>query len=79
MTTDLFLLQLLVNYLNSYYYKGLTFSSQHVPTNLYLKYEIIIFLLKELFRHYITNGSYMHATMLDGFKAFDKVNQSYIC
>ena len=38
--------------------------------------EMLIFLLKELFRHYIANGSSMYVTMLDASKAFDKVNHS---
>ena len=38
--------------------------------------EMLIFLLKELFRHYIANGSSMYVTMLDVSKAFDKVNHS---
>ena len=38
--------------------------------------EMVIFLLKELFRHYIANGSSMYVTMLDASKAFDKVNHS---
>ena len=37
---------------------------------------MLIFLLKELFRHYIANGSSMYVTMLDASKAFDKVNHS---
>ena len=35
---------------------------------------MLIFLLKELFRNYIANGSSMYVTMLDASKAFDKVN-----
>ena len=38
--------------------------------------EMLIFLLNELFRHYIANGSSMYVTMLDASKAFDKVNHS---
>ena len=38
--------------------------------------EMLIFLLKELFRNYIANGSSMYVTMLDASKAFDKVNHS---
>ena len=38
--------------------------------------EMLIFLLKELFRHYIANGSSMYVIMLDASKAFDKVNHS---
>ena len=38
--------------------------------------EMLIFLLKELFRHYIATGSSMYVTMLDASKAFDKVNHS---
>ena len=38
--------------------------------------EMLIFLLKELFQHYITNGSSMYVTMLNASKAFDKVNHS---
>ena len=38
--------------------------------------EMLIFLLKELFRLYIANGSSMYVTMLDASKAFDNVNQS---
>ena len=38
--------------------------------------EMLIFLLKELFRHYIANGSSIYVTMLDASKAFDKVNHS---
>ena len=37
---------------------------------------MLIFLLKELFRNYIANGSSMYVTMLDASKAFDKVNHS---
>ena len=37
---------------------------------------MLIFLLKELFRNYIANGSSMYVTMLDASKAFDKVNRS---
>ena len=37
---------------------------------------MLIFLSKELFRHYIANGSSMYVTMLDASKAFDKVNHS---
>ena len=32
--------------------------------------EMLIFLLKELFRHYIANGSSMYVTMLNASKAF---------
>ena len=35
--------------------------------------EMIIFLLKELFRNYIANGSSIYVTMLDASKAFNKV------
>ena len=38
--------------------------------------EMLIFLLKELFRNYFANGSSMYVTMLDASKAFDKVNHS---
>ena len=38
--------------------------------------EMPIFLLQELFRHYIANGSSMYFTMLDASNAFDKVNHS---
>ena len=34
--------------------------------------EMLIFLLKELFRHYIANGSSMYVTMLDASKALTK-------
>ena len=37
---------------------------------------MLIFLLKELFRHYIANGSFMYVIMLDASKAIDKVNHS---
>ena len=37
---------------------------------------MLIFLLKELFRHYIANGLSIYVTMLDASKAFDKVNHS---
>ena len=37
---------------------------------------MLIFLLKELFQNYITNGSCMYVSMLDAYKAFDKVNHS---
>ena len=37
---------------------------------------MLIFLLKQLFRHYIAIGSSMYVTMLDASKAFDKVNHS---
>ena len=38
--------------------------------------EMLIFLLKEIFRDYIANGSSMYVTMLDASKAFDRVNHS---
>ena len=38
--------------------------------------EMLIFLLKELFRHYIAKGSAMYVTMLDASKVFEKVNHS---
>ena len=37
---------------------------------------MLIFLLKEFFRHNIVNGSSMYVTILDASKAFDKVNHS---
>ena len=36
----------------------------------------MLILLKELFQHYIVNGSSMYVTILDASKAFDKVNHS---
>ena len=38
--------------------------------------EMLIFLLKDIFRDYIANGSSMYVTMLDASKAFDRVNHS---
>ena len=37
---------------------------------------MLIFLLKDIFRDYIANGSSMYVTMLDASKAFDRVNHS---
>ena len=37
---------------------------------------MLIFLLKEIFRDYIANGSSMYVTILDASKAFDRVNHS---
>ena len=36
--------------------------------------EMLIFLLKELFRQYTANGSSVYVSMLAASKAFDKVN-----
>ena len=38
--------------------------------------KMLIFLLKEIFRHYIAIGSSMYVTVLDASMAFDKVNHS---
>ena len=37
---------------------------------------MLIFILKEMFRGCIANGSSLHVTMLDASKAFDGVNHS---
>jgi len=37
---------------------------------------MLIYLLKEMFRHDIANGSSMYVTMVDASKAFDKTNHS---
>ena len=38
--------------------------------------EMLIFILKEMFRDYIANGSSMYVTMLYASKAFDRVHHS---
>ena len=38
--------------------------------------DMLTFLLKELFQHYIANSSSMYVTMLDASETFHKVNHS---